>query len=87
MLMNQQYASFKGGLTYQRLKVIAVVQDAFLQQQFISEVTVYAPEMFVFIDETSTKATKNLLMHCTGRTSVCHCLLINGRIAICKKKT
>ena len=32
----------------------AVQQDAFLRQQFVSEVTVYDPEMLVFIDETGT---------------------------------
>jgi hypothetical protein len=31
--------------TYQKLKVVAVQQDAFLRQQFIIEVTVYRPEM------------------------------------------
>ena len=44
----------KSGLTHQRLKMTAVQQDVFLRQQFVSEVTVYAPEMLVFIDETGT---------------------------------
>ena len=35
-----------------KLKVVAIQQDAFLRQQFIAEVTVYRPEMLVFIDET-----------------------------------
>ena len=38
--------------THQKLKVVAVQQDAFLRQQFMAEVTVYHPEMLVFIDET-----------------------------------
>ena len=42
----------KSGFTYQKLKVVAVQQDAFLRQQFIAEVTVCRPEMLVFIDET-----------------------------------
>ena len=43
----------KCGLTHHRLKVTAVQQDAFLRQQFVSEVTAYEPEMLVFIDETA----------------------------------
>lgn len=42
------------GFTYQRLKVTALQQDCSLRQQFISDVTVYSPEMLVFIDETGT---------------------------------
>ena len=38
----------------------AVEQDVFLRQQFVSEVTVYAPEMLVFIDETGTD-NRNLI--------------------------
>ena len=44
----------KSGFTYQRLQVTALQQDEFLRQQFISEVSVYSPEMLVFIDETGT---------------------------------
>ena len=44
----------KSGFTYQRLKVTALQQDEFLRQQFILEVSVYSPEMLVFIDETGT---------------------------------
>ena len=44
----------KSGFTYQRLKVTALQQDAYLRQQFIDDVMVYSPEMLVFIDETGT---------------------------------
>ena len=44
----------KSGFTRQRLQVTALQQDEFLRQQFISEVSVYSPEMLVFIDETGT---------------------------------
>ena len=44
----------KSGFSYQRLKVTALQQDAYLRQQFISEVSVYTPEMLVLIDETGT---------------------------------
>ena len=36
------------------LQVTALQQDEFLRQQFMSEVSVYSPEMLVFIDETGT---------------------------------
>ena len=44
----------KNGFTCQRLQVTALQQDEFLRQQFVSEVSVYSPEMLVFIDETGT---------------------------------
>ena len=44
----------KNGFTYQRLQVTALQQDEFLRWQFISEVSVYSPEMLVFINEMGT---------------------------------
>ena len=86
----------KSGFTRLRLKVTAVQQDAFLRQQFVSEVTVYAPEMLVFIDETGAD-NRNLICKygysmrgkplktlCTRRANVCHCLHLNGRTARCE---
>ena len=80
------------GFTYQKLKVVAVQQDAFLRQQFIAEVTVYHPEMLVVIDETGAN-NRNLvrkygysmrgkplktLTFCSGKACICHCVHING---------
>ena len=44
----------KNRFTYQRLQVTALQQDEFLRRQFVSEVSIYSPEMLVFIDETGT---------------------------------
>ena len=44
----------KSSSTRQRLQVTALQQDEFLRQWFMSEVSVYSPEMLVFIDETGT---------------------------------
>ena len=40
----------KSEFIYQKLRVTALQQDEFLRQQFVSEVSVYLPEMMVFID-------------------------------------
>ena len=50
----------QSGFTHQKLKVVAAQQDVFLREQFIAEVTVYQPEMLVFIDETGAD-NRNLL--------------------------
>lgn len=42
------------GLTRQKLCLIAKQRDEFLRQQFSLDMTVYRPEMFVFLDETGT---------------------------------
>ena len=71
----------KSGLTHQRLKMTAVEQDVFLRQQFVSEVTVYAPEMLVFIDETGTD-NRNLIRKygysIRGRPLKTHSFFVRG---------
>ena len=42
----------ESGFTHQKLWLVAVQRDEFLRQQFTTDVSVYKPEMFVFIDET-----------------------------------
>ena len=46
----------KSGFTRQRLGTVALQQDRLLREQFSSEVSVYATEMFVFVDETGSDA-------------------------------
>ena len=71
----------KSGFTYQKLKVVAVQQDAFLQQQFIAEATVYRPEMLVFIDETGAD-NRNLVRKygysMTGKPLKTHSFFVRG---------
>ena len=44
----------KVGFTRQRLKITATQQDYLLRSQFVSDVSVYAPEMLIFLDETGS---------------------------------
>ena len=46
----------KSGFTRQRMRTVALQQDAMLREHFSSEVSVYATEMFVFVDETGSDA-------------------------------
>ncbi len=40
------------GFTYQKLCLVALQRDAFLRQQYIVDVSEYATEMLIFLDET-----------------------------------
>ncbi len=42
----------ENGFTRQRLRNVALQRDAFLREQYKVDVSVYSPEMFVFVDET-----------------------------------
>ena len=42
----------QSGFTRQRLHNVALQQDAFLRQQYIQDMSVYSPDMMVFVDET-----------------------------------
>ena len=42
----------QSGLTRQKLVTTATQRDEFLREQFISDVSVYNPDLLVFIDET-----------------------------------
>ena len=71
----------KSGFTHQRLKITALQQDAYLREQFIYEVSVYEPEMLVFIDETGTDR-RNLIRKygysMRGRPLRNHSFLVRG---------
>ena len=40
------------GFTRQKLQITAIQRDEFLRQQYVSDVSIYNPEMLVFLDET-----------------------------------
>ena len=44
----------KNGFTKQKLQLCALQRSEVLRQQFIVDVSVYTPDMLVFIDETGT---------------------------------
>ena len=39
------------GFSYQRLRIVAVQRDDFLRAQFVSDVSIYEPEMLIFLQE------------------------------------
>ena len=84
----------RSGFTRQRLRRVAIQQDIFLREQYITDVSVYSPDMFVFIDETGADrrdtlrkygyslcgkpATKKSLLVRGERVSAIACMTING---------
>ena len=48
------------GFTRQKLRNVALQQDAFLREKHRADVSVYSPDMFIFIDETGTDRRNRL---------------------------
>ena len=44
----------KIGFTRQKLKIAALQRDDFLRSQFVSDVSMYEPEMLIFLDESGS---------------------------------
>ena len=42
----------KNGFSYQKMAHIAIQRDEYFRQKYLMDVSVYQPEMFIFIDET-----------------------------------
>jgi hypothetical protein len=84
----------KSGFTRQRLHAVATQQDAVLREQFIVDVSLYSPDMFVYIDETGADRRNQLrkygyslrgmpavsksLFYRGKRISAISCMSING---------
>ena len=71
----------ESGFTRQRLHTVALQQDAFLREQYISDISVYSPEMFVFLDETGADRGNTLRKYgysLRGKTPQDHELLARG---------
>lgn len=69
------------GFTRQRLKRVALQQDTLLRQQFAADISVYSPEMLVFIDETGTDRRNTLRRYgysIRGKPAKDHTLLVRG---------
>ena len=69
------------GFTRQKLCHIALQRDAFEREQYVSDVSVYSTDMFVFIDETGADRRNLLCKHgysARGRSPKNHSLLIRG---------
>ena len=71
----------ESGFTRQRLYTTALQRDEFLKQQYISDVSVYSPEMLVFIDETGMDRRNGLRKYgysLRGKPLRNHTLLVRG---------
>ena len=67
--------------TRQKLHRVALQQDLFLRQQFISDISIFSKNMFIFIDETGTDYRNSLRQYgysLRGNTPTTHELLIRG---------
>ena len=42
----------QSSFTHQKLCLVAFQRDAFLRQKYIQDISLYKPEMFIFLDET-----------------------------------
>ena len=70
------------GFTRQRLRTVALQRDAFLREQYISDISVYSPEMFIFLDETGADRRNTLRKYSyslRGKTPQDHALLVRGQ--------
>lgn len=69
------------GFTRQRLQISALQCSEFLRQCYMEEVSVYSPEMLIFLDETGTDR-RNTIRRCgysmQGKPLVSHRLLFQG---------
>ena len=50
--VNESTLCAKNGFTYQRLRFVARQRDEMCRQLFIRDMSLYTPDMFVFVDET-----------------------------------
>ena len=69
------------GFTRQRLCTIALQQDRFLREQFILDISVYSPEMLIFVDETGADRRNSLRKYAyslRGKPAKNHSLMVRG---------
>ena len=69
------------GFSRQKLRHVALQQDAFLREQYVMDVSVYNADMFVFVDETGADRRNSLRKYgysLRGRPAIDHSLLVRG---------
>ena len=70
------------GFTRQKLRLVALQRDKFLRQKIMLDVSVYQPDMFVFLDETGADRRNIIRKYgysIRGKTPQKHTLLIRGQ--------
>ena len=71
----------ESGFTRQRLKHVALQQDAFLRELYVSDVSLFSTDMFVFVDETGADRRNVLCKYgysLRNKPAVDHALLVRG---------
>ena len=71
----------KSGYTYRRLKIVARQRDEFCRQLYISDMSLYYPDMLIFVDETGADEKDSIRKHgysMRGKPLVSHKFLIRG---------
>ena len=71
----------EAGFSRQKLKQVALQQDAFLRQQYISNMSVYIADMLVFVDETGCDRRNCLRKYgysIRDKPALNHSLLVRG---------
>ena len=66
------------GFTRKKLQKVALQQDKFLREQYISDVFVYSKDMLVFVDETGANRRNTLRKYGYSLRSKTPELLIRG---------
>ncbi|MDD9817574.1 MAG: hypothetical protein OXU61_05515, partial [Gammaproteobacteria bacterium] len=71
----------ENGFTRQKLQITAIQRDEFLRQQYVSDISIYNPEMLVFLDETGADCRNTMRKYgysLRGMPLVSHQLLVRG---------
>lgn len=69
------------GFTHQRLKIVATQRSFLSRQLYVSDMSLYSPEMLIFVDETGADRRDTIRKHgysIRGKPLVSHKLLIRG---------
>ena len=72
----------RNGFTRQRLRIAASQRDDFLRAQFVSDVSIYKPEMLIFVDEAGSDRCDCIRKYgysVRGKPLVSHRFLIRGQ--------
>ncbi len=69
------------GFTYQKLMIVAKQRDEFCRPLYISDMSLYSPDMLVFLDETGADRRNSIRKFgysMRGKALVSHKLLVRG---------
>ena len=71
----------RSGFTRQKLRITATQRDEYIRQKYVLEVSIYSPEMLIFLDKTGADRRNTLRRHgysMRGKPIASHQILIRG---------